>query len=212
MLVTDRTLVPPGGLADAVDRAVAGGVDAVQLREKDLPDDDLIALGRDLRVVTQGRALLLVNGTLAQARACDADGVHLPEAAPPVSPESHSAFRIPHSAFLLGRSVHDVDAARRAIAEGVDYLVLGTVFPSRSHPGGVTGGLDLVRGVRAVVDVPIVAIGGITAVNTADVMQAGATGVAVISAILAAPDPQAAAAKLRAAIDQALAIASGEHV
>jgi thiamine-phosphate pyrophosphorylase len=211
MLVTDRTLVPTGGLADAVDRAVAGGVDAVQLREKDLADGELIALGRELRAVTRGRALLLVNGTLAQAHACDADGLHLPEAAPPVAPDRHSAFRIPHSAFLLGRSVHDVDAARRAAAERVDYLVLGTVFPSRSHPGGATGGLDLVRHVRAAVDVPIVAIGGITAANAASVLRAGASGVAVISAILAAPDPRAAAAELRAAIDQARAVASGEH-
>jgi thiamine-phosphate pyrophosphorylase len=210
MLVTDRSLFPSGGLAEAVDSAVSGGVDAVQLREKDLPDDELIALGRELRAVTRGRALLLVNGTTAQAIACDADGLHLPESAPPVAP-GHSAFRIPHSAFLLGRSVHDAGAARLAVAEGVDYLVLGTVFPSSSHPGGMTGGLDLIRRVRAAVDTPIIAIGGITAATAASVLDAGASGVAVISAILAAADPRAAALELRAVIDQALGVPTGEH-
>lgn len=206
MLVTDRTLASARGLADAVGRAVEGGVDAVQLREKDLLEAELIALGRELRAVTRGRALLLVNGPPALARACDADGVHLPEAAP-LTPDTRRAT----AGLLLGRSVHDAAAARRAAAEGVDYLVLGTIFPSRSHPGAATGGLDLVRRVRAAVALPIIAIGGITAANAAAVIQAGATGIAVISAVLGAADPRAAAAELRAVIDEARAVLAGAH-
>src|SRR5688500_7374287 len=79
MLVTDRTLARPGALPALVERAVAGGVDAVQLREKDLPEQEVIALGRELRAVTRGRALLLVNGTVERAMGCEADGVHVGE-------------------------------------------------------------------------------------------------------------------------------------
>jgi thiamine-phosphate pyrophosphorylase len=83
-------------------------------------------------------------------------------------------------------------------------LVVGTVFPSRSHPGGPTGGLDLLRSLRGMVPgVPVVAIGGITAENAAEVVRAGDCGAAVISAIFSAPDPAAAAAHLRAVIHEA---------
>lgn len=201
MLVTDRTLVPPGALPALVERAVAGGVDAVQVREKDLPERELITLGRDLRSVTRGRALLLVNGTVEQARACEADGVHLAERA------DRGGGSLPH--LLLGRSVHSLESARRAAAEGMDYLVLGTIFPSRSHSGGWSGGTALVSEVCRAVETPVIAIGGISAENTGGVLAAGASGVAVISAILAAADPGTAAAALVEAIRRAPARSVG---
>jgi thiamine-phosphate pyrophosphorylase len=175
MLVTDRTLVAAGSLPAVVERAVAGGVDAVQLRDKDLPEQERIALGRDLRAVTQGRGV---------------------RSAP----------------LLIGRSVHDLAAARRAEAEGVDYLLLGTIYPSRSHPGGRTGGPVLVSAVCGAVDRPVIAIGGITAENAGEVMRAGAAGVAVISAILGADDPEAAAAALARVVDAARRSLVGERV
>jgi thiamine-phosphate pyrophosphorylase len=200
MLVTDRTLVPLERLADVVEQAVRGGVDAVQLREKDLPAEQLTAVGRRLRDVTRGRAALVVNGPVAVARACDADGVHLPETSPvPAKSERRG--------LIVGRSVHSEAMARAAATEGCDYVVLGTVFPSRTHPGGATGGLELVSAVAQVVDLPVVAIGGITAENAGEVIAAGAHGVAVISAILAAEGPHAAAHMLRRAIDAA----AGSH-
>jgi thiamine-phosphate pyrophosphorylase len=249
MLVTDRTLAPAGALPALVDRAVDGGVDAVQLREKDLPERDLVALGRELRDVTRGRALLVVNGTVEQAMACDADGVHVGEGVyltPPtplpsqgrgesgqaegasISPvrgtgmsHSPSHDRTPPSlrgkgagglgSLLFSRAVHSVEAARRAEVEGVDFVVLGTIYPSRSHPGGVTGGTELVARVHEVVRVPVIGIGGITCENAGAVIRAGASGVAVISAILAAEDPRAAAAALRDAVEVALPHAVGEE-
>jgi thiamine-phosphate pyrophosphorylase len=196
MLVTDRTLIPPARLPAVVDAAVRGGVDAVQLREKDLPADALIEAGRALRETTRGRALLLVNGPVAVARACGADGVHLPETAPmPDEAERRG--------LIVGRSVHGLQSAGAAAREGCDYLVVGTVFPSRSHPGGAAAGLDLVAAVRRDVAVPIVAIGGISAANAGGVVRAGADAVAVISAVLGAEDPEAAARALRAAIVEA---------
>ncbi len=201
MLVTDRALCGGAdGLVAAVEAAVAGGVDAVQLREKSLPPDDLLALARRLRTVTRDRALLLVNGPLDVALAAEADGVHLPEAAPSV--------QRPQPGFLVGRSIHSMDAARRAAAEGVDYLVAGPVYPTRSHPGAEPAGLGLIGEVCEAVHVPVLAIGGVTAERVPAVLRAGpdVIGVAVISAVLAARDPAAAAAELREALVAAWAV------
>src|SRR3990170_1665561 len=113
MVVTDRALCGGAeGLPAAVEAAVSGGADAVQLREKDLPAAELMALARRLRAVTQGRALLIVNGPLEVAVAVEADGVHLPEDAP--------MLPRPRRGFLVGRSVPSAEAARRAEAEGTD--------------------------------------------------------------------------------------------
>ena len=195
MLVSDRTLA--GGdepLLRAVQEAVAGGADAVQLREKDLPRDELLSLARGLREATRGRALLLVSGELDVALAAEADGVHLPEQAPYVER--------PREGFLAGRSVHSLEAARAAAGEGVDYLVAGPVYETRTHPGRVPAGLSLVEAVSAV-GPPVLAIGGVTAGRVEGVVRAGASGVAVISAVLAAGDPRAAAGALRRVLDAA---------
>jgi thiamine-phosphate pyrophosphorylase len=195
MLVTDRCMA--GGedaLVDAVAEAVEGGVNAVQLREKDLPKAELLSLSRRLREVTAGRALLLVNGPLDVALEARADGVHLPEHAPAQGggPEPH---------VIVGRSVHSVDAAVRAEEEGAGYLVVGPVFETASHPEAQAGGLEIIRKVVSATRVPVLGIGGITSKNAADVMRAGASGVAVISAILGADFPGVAARELRDAVD-----------
>jgi thiamine-phosphate diphosphorylase len=200
MLVTDRTLTGDGsGLVAQVERAVAGGVNLVQLREKELPDNDLRELGLRLRRATVGRALLLVNGPPALAAAIGADGVHLAEDALAIG----AVKRATRGRLLVGRSVHSLDAAQRAADDGADYLVLGTIFASRSHPGGETGGMALIEQVTKALRTPVIAIGGITTHNTAEVVGAGASGIAVISAILGQPDPRAAAHALHATLDNA---------
>lgn len=198
MLVTNRSLCGGAdGLAAAVEAAVQGGVDAVQLREKDLPPEDLLPLARRLRQAMLGRTLLLVNGPLDVALAAGANGVHLPEVAPPVQP--------PREGFLVGRSVHSLEVARRAEAEGADYLIAGPVYESRSHPGVAPAGLSLVEEIARGVGIPVLAIGGVTAGRVEEVVRAGASGVAVISAVLRQPDRRAAAGGLRRALDAAWA-------
>src|SRR5215203_5656261 len=115
MLITDTGLLPAAALPAVVETVVAAGVDAVQLRDKALARSERLALGRRLRAVTRGRALLLVNGTVEDARACDADGVHLPETAPMPAAGQRTGL-------IVGRSVHSPAAARAAETEGADYL------------------------------------------------------------------------------------------
>jgi thiamine-phosphate pyrophosphorylase len=197
MLVTDRHLAgSEAALIDAVNEAVDGGVNAVQLREKDLPPKELLPLALRLRGVTRGRALLLVNGPPKVALAAKADGVHLPEAAPAIERPS------PHQ-FLIGRSAHSREAAEQAWAEFSDYLIAGPVFATPSHPGAAPGGLSLVEAIAGAVAVPVLAIGGITPERVVDVLRAGASGVAVISAILGAGSAGTAARGLREALQEA---------
>ena len=195
-LVTDRSALGGLSLEEAVAQAIEGGANLVQLREKDLGATDLLALAEKLLAVTRGRALFLVNDRLDVALACAADGVHLPERGLPVA----AARRLAGDAFIIGRSVHSVAEAVRAQEEGADYVQVGAIFASRSHPGQPVAGLSLLEDVAAAVAIPILAVGGITAANVGDVMRAGASGAAVISAILGTPSPREAARGLAQAM------------
>ncbi len=199
-LVTDRNLAGgPEALVDAVAQAVDNGVNLVQMREKDLPDAVQLALAQRIREVTNGKALLFVNDSVSIAEASGADGVQLTENSRSIAAARSRAAR----PLLIGRSVHGVDAAREAAAQGADLLVVGTVYDSPTHPGQPPAGVGLV-GWCAQPGVPVIGIGGITAENAGAVMQAGASGVAIISAILGTADPAGAAAQLAAAVGGAV--------
>jgi len=198
MLVTDRALVGGGDrLVGAVVAAVEGGVNAVQLREKDLGSSDLARLAARLHTVIGGSALLIVNGNAEVAREVDADGLHLPVDAP---------FTRPDGIALVGRSVHSVEAAVQAEREGADYVIAGPIYETPSHRGVAPAGVRLISAVVAVVSVPVVAIGGITAARVPHVLSAGAGGVAVISAVLSAELPGGAASALREALEAVPAV------
>ena len=199
-LVTDIDVCPSGELAQRVSAAVDGGVNIVQLRAKDMPGGDLLALAMELDNAIRGRAVLIVNERVDVAVAAASGGVQLGEAGLPTP----IARRMLGRKALVGRSVHSVDGAQGAIRSGADFLLVGTMFATRSHPGEEPSGPGLLTRIReAGVDDPMLAIGGITEHNAEQVMAAGADGVAVITAILAAPDPHAAAQALNAAINDA---------
>jgi thiamine-phosphate pyrophosphorylase len=179
-------------LLRAVDEAIDGGVNVVQLREKDLSAGALSDLVRPMRRLVHGRALLVVNGSVEG----DAEGVHLSEGAPTPEGARH---------LIVGRSVHSVDAAERAASAGADYLVAGPIYQTNSHPGAVPAGVALVCRITEVVSIPVLGIGGIDYRRAPEVMDAGAAGIAVISAILGSPDPRAAAARLWSALESAQA-------
>jgi thiamine-phosphate pyrophosphorylase len=200
-LVTDRTLVDARRLPEAAAEAAAGGVNLVQLREKDLPTRELLDLARKLRAALDPLGVpLIVNGRADVAFAAGAAGVHLPADGLPVA----GARAALGTGVLVGRSVHSADEALQIANEDVDYVVLGTMFPSASHVNGPTIGVHAVRA-GAGSKAPLVAIGGITAENAGSVIAAGADGVAVISAILGSSDPRAAARELSQAVREAWA-------
>jgi thiamine-phosphate pyrophosphorylase len=183
-----------GGIALALD----GGVDWVQLRDKAAPALSMLAMARQLRgVVRQHGASLAVNDRLDVALAAQADGVHLAAQSLPVA----DAVALASHRLLVGRSVHSLEEAVEAAREGADYLTFGHVFPTTTHPGLPPRGLAQLGEIVQAVEVPVLAIGGITVDNLEDVLATGCAGVAVISAILSAADPYAAAAGLRRALD-----------
>lgn len=191
MLVTERAAAGDRDeLVRRVAEAVEGGVNVVQLREKDLDHESLVLLGRLLHDAIDGRSVLVVNSAADAAVEAGAEGVHLPEAAAFVRPPG----------LLVGRSVHSVEGARRAEAEGADYVVAGPVFPTATHPGSPGAGVRLIEEVSRAVSLPVIAIGGITPERVPEVMGAGAAGVAVISSVLRADDAWRAAVALREAL------------
>ncbi len=209
-LVTDRTVIKGdrgdlGGLIERVAQAVEGGVDLVQLREKDLPGGELLELAASILAAIAGRAKLIVNERADVALAAGAHGVQLGEDALPVSAARKTVGR----GILIGRSVHSETAAIRAEADGADFLVVGAMFASRSHPGEGPAGPDLMRRISGSSRLPLIGIGGITPENAPRVIEAGASGVAVITSILAASDPKAASAQLKEAICEAWRIHEG---
>ena len=168
----------------------------MQLREKDLPGLRLLELAKSLKDAIHGSALLVINERVDVAAAVDADGVQLGEEALPVG----AAREILGPDKLIGRSVHLVKGADQAVADGAHFLVVGTMFATGSHIGEEPAGPGLIRRIAPGRPVPLIGIGGINPSNLGQVMRAGADGVAVITSILASPDPRDAAQRLKEAM------------
>jgi len=192
MLVTDRTQCAGRSLVEVVDQAIEGGVNLVQLREKDLPAGELLGLARQLRGVCSHRALFFINDRVDVALLCGADGVQLSSTGLPVA----AVRQFVPASLLVGRSVHSVNEARQAELDGADLVIAGTVFRTPSHPDAIPGGSELLRNMVSRLSIPVLAIGGINAENAGECWSVGVSGVAVVSAILGAEDPRAAAARL----------------
>ena len=197
-LVADCSVVDPSDLPARVGQGVEGGVNLVQLRAKELPGGQLLSLATELMTAMKGGATLLVNERIDVAAAVGAAGVQLGESALPVAAARDI---LPHGS-LIGRSVHSGDGAVQAAEDGADFLVVGTMFATGSHPGAAPAGPGLMRNVAACCNIPLIGIGGITPDNVAEVMEAGASGVAVIRSILAADDPRQAASELSCALNE----------
>lgn len=197
-LVTDRSLALGRELVEVVSAAVQGGVTVVQIREKGSSSREFLALAQALKGVLAPRGIpLIVNDRLDLALACDAAGVHLGQEDLPCD----LARRLLGPERLLGVSVGTPEEARQAERAGADYLGVSPIFvtPTKRDTPAATG-LDGLRAIRAVTALPLVAIGGLSAANAGEVMAAGADGIAVVSALMAAADPREAARALRRAI------------
>ena len=192
-MVTDRRIVDEGSLVSRVAEAVAGGVDMVQLREKDLPGGPLLELAVSLRDAIAGRALLIINDRADVAAAVGAAGVQLGEEGLPVD----ATRQVLGDGALIGRSVHSEAGASQAAAQRCDFLIVGTMYSTENHPSANPAGPSLVRRIGERCPLPLIGIGGITHSNASQVLAAGAAGVAVISSILGSSQPGEAARKIK---------------
>jgi thiamine-phosphate pyrophosphorylase len=186
-------------LVRSIQQAVDGGVDWVQLRDKSASAASLFAQARQIASLAHANnARLAINDRLDVALAAHADGVHLAGQSLPVA----EVRTVASGRLTIGRSVHSLDEAVQAADAGADYVTFGHVFPTSTHPGLPPRGLEELATIVNSVNVPVLAIGGITVGNLDDVLQTGCAGVAVISAILSDPDPCRAARQMREALDR----------
>jgi thiamine-phosphate diphosphorylase len=202
-VILDRTAARGRDLTEILESTIAGGCRMVQLREKEWPSGRLLPLAERLRArCREAHVTFVVNDRLDLALALAADGVHLgQEDLPP-----RVARPILRPGMLLGVSTHSVEQARTAQAAGADYVAVGAMFPTATKPDFELVGPDLVRKLRAEIRVPLIGIGGLTPDNVGDVIRAGAAGVAVISAVCAADDPERATRRFVEAIRAARAL------
>jgi thiamine-phosphate pyrophosphorylase len=197
-VVTSSELSRGRSTIEVVRQALAGGATVIQLREKNWSARDFVELGLEIRRLTrEAGAGFIVNDRLDVALAVDADGVHLGQEDLP----AQVARRLLGEGKILGVSVGTVAEAQEAVAAGADYLGVGPIFATGSKAdAGEPVGVELIRAIRKVVSVPLVAIGGINRSNAGEVIAAGADGVAVISAVVSSEDIRAAAAELLAVV------------
>lgn len=197
--VTDRFWVGKQSLYEQVEDALKGGVTCVQLREKTLDEANFLKEAREIRQLCKRYGVpFLINDNLEVAIACGADGVHVGQDDLPVT----EVRRRVGDGMIVGVSAHNVEEAKRAVAGGADYLGAGAVFGTTTKSNVTPLSYATLREICEAVEIPVVAIGGITKDNVLQLRGAGVRGVAVVSAIFAAQDIQAACRELRALSEQ----------
>lgn len=205
-LVTDSLLCGARGVEAVVEAAVRGGARVVQLREKTLATRAFVERARALKALLAPLGVpLVINDRLDVALACGADGLHVGQ--DDLLPEDARRW-MPHA--LLGLSIERLDQLSAAERMAVDYYGAGPVFATATKMDAAPPlGLDGLRALRARTTRPLIAIGGIAVDNAATVLAAGAQGLAVVSALCAAPDPEAEARRICASMNATKNIAIG---
>jgi len=198
-LVTDAGLSRGRSHLSVVEAAIRGGVTIVQYREKSASTRRMIEEATELRRLCRTAGIpLIVNDRLDVALAVDADGVHVGQDDMPAS----RARRLLGRKQILGVSAGSIEEARKAVDDGADYIGASPVFSTPTKPDAPPPlGIEGLRRMTQAVKIPVVAIGGITEGNAVTIMEAGAAGIAVVSAIVGAEDVEAAARALRDAVE-----------
>lgn len=189
-------------LLTKIEHAAKAGVDWIQLREKDLPGKQLSGLAREAISRTAGASAIVINDRLDVACAVQAAGVHLGEHSLRVSEvKRFVAGRFPRRSFLVGASVHSMEAALRAEEDGASYVIFGPVFATPSKAAfGAPQGLESLRKVCERLKIPVLAIGGITLDNAQECLKAGAGGIAAIRLFQEAGNLPAVVNRLRSGL------------
>jgi len=183
-------------VAEIVRAAVKGGVDFVHIREKQRTAREILQWVETLAEVIP-RSQIIVNDRVDVAVAAHSKGIHLAyHSLPPGLAKS-----LLHKDQLMGCSIHSLTEAKSFVQSGVSYLLYGHIYPSASKPGLIPRGTEELSQIVKQVEIPVIAIGGITPERTAEVMQTGCAGIAVLSGITEAPDPEEAARAYRREMD-----------
>jgi len=200
-VVTDQSLSRGRDFVTVIESAVQGGAGAIQLRAKHLGKREMLSVARDIRSLTRERGItFFVNDHLDIALACEADGCHLGQDDFPID----EARRIVGAGFILGASTHSVEQALEAEAQGASYVNVGPIYPTKTKETSCPPvGVELITKVKERVRIPQTCMGGINSSNVHEVILAGADRVAVVSAVVAADDIEAAARNLLDRISQA---------
>ena len=192
--VTDRSWTGQQSLYEQIEEALKGGVTMVQLREKQLSEDELVAEAIQIKELCHRYEVpLIINDNVDAALKSGADGVHVGIEDAPVSEIRRRAG----DDFIIGATAKTTEQAKAAEAAGADYLGVGAVFPSPTKKNAIRITPQDLREICGSVAIPAVAIGGITGDNVSEIKGGGMAGVAVVSAIFAAQDIQKAAAELK---------------
>ena len=199
--VTDRRWLGGRRLADQVEEALKGGVTFVQLREKDLDEERFLEEAREIKELCgRYQVPFVINDNVDIAQAVDADGVHVGQS----DMEAGDVRRKLGPDKIIGVSAQTVEQALRAQEHGADYLGVGAVFPTGSKADAVEVSHETVKEICEAVDIPVIAIGGITADNVKELAGTGICGIAVISAIFAQKDIEGAAQNLKSRTEEML--------
>ena len=201
--VTDRSWLKPGQtLAGRVEQALMGGATMVQLREKDCSHEERVALAREVKQVTDRFGVpFLIDDDIQAALEAGADGVHVGQT--DLMGRDVRALIGPDK--ILGITANTVELAVAAERAGADYIGAGAVFGTTTKQNAKNLSLDTLKAICQAVSIPVVAIGGINAHNLPQLTGTGAAGAAVVSALFAQKDPEAAARHLRALADKMVA-------
>jgi thiamine-phosphate pyrophosphorylase len=202
-VLTDTVIQPRYSHAELGELAIAGGADTIQFRMKQGDTRDMVRTAQALKRLCAGAGVtFIVNDRLDVAMAADADGVHLGQKDFPIP----LARRLLGMGKIIGGSAATMEEARICLSEGADYVGFGPVYPTSSKAdAGPVSGISILRKVVGAVPLPIIAIGGITADNIPELMQAGAEGIAVISSVCCHEDPEGATRALYQALQQGTA-------
>jgi len=199
-VVTDSKVAKGLAHGEVAERAVKGGADIVQLRDKSMSKRELYLTALEIRQITRDAGVgFIVNDSVEVALAAKADGVHLGQDDLPLE----AARSIVPKGFIIGISVTSAALAKKAEDGGADYVVLSPVFDtSTKEDVGPGRGLEVLKEIRAAVSIPVLAIGGIDKANVRSVLAAGADGIAVISAVVGQKDIETAAKDLKTLISR----------
>lgn len=200
--VTDRSWLGERILAQVVEEVLKGGATFLQLREKELDQAAILAEAKEIQAIAaRYHVPFVINDSVDVALACDADGVHVGQ----TDLMGRDVRALIGADKILGITANTVELAVAAEQAGADYIGAGAVFGTTTKQNAKNLSLDTLKAICQAVSIPVVAIGGINANNLPQLAGTGAAGAAVVSALFAQKDPEAAAQNLRALADKMVA-------